>query len=74
MPAQSINKAIVILAIGPLGLGNGLLKFKVLIGYKPFKLKSGEMLGALYNTPQIFKGCEGGIAYLLIWVRLVTAS
>ena len=51
MPAQSTNKTIVILAIGPLGLGNGLPKFKVLTGYKPFKLKSNKILGALYNTP-----------------------
>jgi len=66
MPAQSVNKAVVILAIGPLGLGNRLPKFKVLIGYEPFKLKSGKILGTLYNMPQIFKGCGGGIAYLLI--------
>ena len=51
MPAQSTNKAVVILAIRPLGLSNRLLKFKVLTGYEPFKLKSGKILGALYNTP-----------------------
>jgi len=51
MPAQSANKAVVILAIRPLGLGNRLPKFKVLIGYEPFELKSGKMLGALYNMP-----------------------
>jgi hypothetical protein len=36
MPAQSANKAVVILAIGPLGLSNRLPKFKVLADYKSF--------------------------------------
>ena len=66
MPAQSTNKAVVILAIGPLGLSNRLLKFKVLTDYESFQLRSSEMLGALYNTPQIFKGHRGRIAYISI--------
>jgi hypothetical protein len=50
MPAQSANKAVVILAVRPLGLSNRLPKFKVSVDYESFQLKSGEMLGALYNT------------------------
>jgi hypothetical protein len=74
MPAQSANKAVVILAVGPLGLSNGLPKFKVSADYESFQLKSGEMLGALYNTPQIFEGHGGGTAHISVWVRKVTAS
>ena len=73
MPVQSANKAVVILAVGPLGLSNGLLKFKVSADYESFQLKSGEMLSTLYNTPQIFKGHGGGTAYISVWVRKVTA-
>ena len=51
MPAQSANKAVVILAIRPLGLSNKLLKFKVLVDYKSFQLRSSKILGALYNIP-----------------------
>ena len=66
MPAQGLERAVVILAIRSLGLGNRLLKFKVLKDYKSFKFQSGEMLGTLYNTPQICKGCGGGLAYISI--------
>ena len=38
MPAQGLERAVVILAIGSLGLGNGLPKFKVLKDYKSFEL------------------------------------
>ena len=38
MLAQGLERAAVILAIGLLGLGNRLLKFKVLKDYKSFKL------------------------------------
>ena len=66
MPAKSLEKAIVILAIRLLDLGNRLLKFKVLKDYKSFKLQSGEILGTLYNIPQIYKGYRGGLAYISI--------
>ena len=38
MPVESLGKVMVILAIRLLGLGNRLLKFKVLKDYKSFKL------------------------------------
>ena len=38
MPAQGVKKAVVILAIKLLDLGNGLLKFKVLKDYQSFQL------------------------------------
>ena len=66
MPAESLGKAMVILAIKLLDLDNGLLKFKVLMDYQSFQLKSGKMLGALYHTPQIFKGYGGGLIYISI--------
>ena len=66
MPVQGLKRAVVILAIKLLDLGNRLLKFKVLKDYKSFKLQSGEMLGTLYNTPQICKGRGGGLAYISI--------
>ena len=51
MPTQGLKRAVVILAIKLLGLGNRLPKFKVSKDYKSFKLQSGEMLGTLYNIP-----------------------
>ena len=72
IPAQSANKAIVILAIRPLGLSNRLPKFKILANYKSFQLKSSKILGTLYNTPQIFKGYRGRTTYISVQVRKVT--
>ena len=66
MPAQGLKRAIIILAIKSLGLGNGLLKFKVSKDYKSFKLQSGEILGTLYDTPQIYKRHRGRLAYISI--------
>ena len=73
MPVQGLKRAIVILAIKLLGLGNGLLKFKVLKHYKSFKLQSGKILGILYNTPQIYKWRGGGLAYISIQNKKATA-
>ena len=66
MPAQGLKRAVVILAIRSLGLGNRLLKFKISKDYKSFKLQSGEILGTLYDTPQICKGRGGRLAYIFI--------
>ena len=66
MPAQGLKRAIIILAIGLLGLGNKLLKFKILKYYKSFKLQSGKILNTLYNIPQICKGCKSRLAYIFI--------
>ena len=66
MPAESLKKAIVILAIRLLDLSNKLLKLKVLNDYQFFQLQSGEILSALYNTPQIFKRHRGGFIYISI--------
>jgi len=74
MPAESLGKAIVILAIRLLGVDNRLLRFKVLKNYQSFQLKSGKMLSALYDTPEIFKGRRGGLAYISIWAKIATAS
>jgi hypothetical protein len=73
MPAESLGKAVVILAIGSLDLGNGLPKFKVSKDYQSFQLQSGETLGALYHTPQIFEGSGGGLAHVSIWAKTATA-
>ena len=74
MPVQGLERAIVILAIRSLGLGNRLPKFKVLKDYKSFKLQSGKILGTLYDIPQIYKGRRGGLAYVSIWAKKATAS
>ena len=74
MPAQGLERAVVILAIGSLGLGNGLPKFKVSKDYESFELQSGEMLGTLYDTPQICEGRGGGLAHVSIWAKKATAS
>jgi len=74
MPAESLGKAVVILAIGSLDLSNGLPKLKVSNDYQSFQLQSGETLSALYDTPQIFEGRGGGLAHVSIWVKKATAS
>ena len=73
MLTQGLERAVVILVIELLGLGNGLLKFKVLKDYKSFKLQSGKMLCTLYNTPQICEKYGGGFVYVFIWAKKATA-
>ena len=48
---DSTVKAIVILALSPLSLDNGLLGFRISIKYKYLELQSGNIIGALNNIP-----------------------
>ena len=73
MPGKS-DRAVVILALGKLDWTNGLPAFKVSETFKRFPLRSGDMLGALYDTPQYFEGNGGGLAHISIWVRTDTTS
>ena len=71
MPEQSVDKALVILALGRLGQNNGLQVFK---GSEPFELDSGDILVTPYNTPQLFQGQGCGLAHISIWVRSVARA
>ena len=50
-PRDSTAKAIIILALGLLNLDNGFPGFRISIKYKYSKLQSGNIMGALNNTP-----------------------
>lgn len=73
-PGESAVKALVILALGPLSSDNGLPGFKISTEYKYPKLQSGNIIGALDNTPQHFAGKGGGYAHISIWICTAAAS
>jgi hypothetical protein len=73
-PGDSTAKAIVILALGPLSSDNGLPGFRISTKYEYPELQSGNIMGALDNTPQHFAGKGGGHAHISIWVCTAAAS
>lgn len=70
-PEKSMDKAVIILALGKLDQRNGLQLFK---DSNPFELDSGDILATPYSTPQIFQGGGGGLAHMSIWARSVAGA
>ena len=65
---RTINKAIVVIALGQLSSWNGLPNFEDSDGkITGFELQSGELLGVQMNAIQLFGELGGGIAHISIW-------
>ncbi|KAJ9644089.1 hypothetical protein H2199_003957 [Coniosporium tulheliwenetii] len=67
---QTMDKVMVILALGKLDKGNGLPSFEDSAqNVRGFALESGELLAATLDLAHIFYGTGGGLAHLSLWTR-----